>query len=624
MTDSQGVYTHPPAQGASDLDRTSFFAPQRDWGFHAREYRPDVLFQWEEIETPEVPHPGFMIDQGRIVLDSHNHPVVNWDIPLTLSSEIEGGRLEAMHRLNSKINKDDFCARMPNERVDTSGKVGKRQIPNAFGQRMLRFRMKSGIPTWNTKTGSDEVRARIVECIPRETVAEILRTNSTRCFRDLSEKELLYVEQGNAGKAISRAGGHRLSKAERDKRFQRRFAGLKGWEPPNKRPWPENYTTYINGSRKGKRSEHENPRQRGDDSEPSESQSLTPSERQGFEFSRDTGYGQRNPQLTEEKENIPPARTEAPRSYANGMPKDQRRPNNQPTPQSQAQRALNDHIPVPNSEFWQYASIDENQRKRLHPTTEGYHYAKNISKESIPETPNIAANNSRQRFDYEVSPYNQKHGFKIYVSPESMRTHNDMEMPDMSYGQPDVAVPPSEFSRKRRMDQAFSQDEIALAPNRSSRKRKANATFSQDEIALPFNEFSRKRKVDEAFPLDETSRPNDLMPPPKRPAMQMQHKPTDSNPPNEGDGRYDDPENFDEVRFIQSALSNTLAELSQRLGYTPDIETCPNHSYIRQFNQIESWFKANWRGTKAAPKLTTMEKPWKGGIPPPEELFLGF
>ncbi|KAL9613290.1 MAG: hypothetical protein Q9167_002157 [Letrouitia subvulpina] len=570
MTDAQGSYTHPPAQGGSALDRTSFFAPQRDWGFQAREYRPEVLFQWDEVESPEALHPGFMMDQGRIVLDSNNHPVVNWDIPLTLSSEVEGGRLEAMHRLNGKINKDDFCARMPNERVITNGEVIKRQIPNAFGQRMLRFRMRAGIPTWNTKTGSDEVRSRIIECIPAETLNQILQTNSTRCFRDLSDKELLYVEKGNAGKAVSRAGAHQLPQEERRRRFKKKYASLNGWNPPNKRPWSQDFSQNINKPRK--RSE------RGcstRDPEPSGSNSYSPSEWQGSDFSRDTaGYGHGSSQVLEEKENIPPARRGAPHlhRHAKNTAKDQRRSNEQTTPYSQAQRALNDHLPVQNSDFWQYASTDQNQRKRLHSTTGNYDYARDLSKEFDPEKA------------IEVSPYNQRHGFKIYVPQESMITRNDMNKSDMSYGQPHTVMLPSESSRKRKVDEAFSQD--------------------------------------------ETRCPDDLVPAPKRPTVQRQQTPsistTDSNPPNEGDGRYDDPENYDEVRSIQSALSNTWNEVCQRLGYTPEIETCQNHSYIRQFNQIESWFKSNWKGAKAAPKLTTMEKPWKGGIPAPEDLFLGY
>ncbi|KAL9032961.1 MAG: hypothetical protein Q9214_007736, partial [Letrouitia sp. 1 TL-2023] len=424
---------------------------------------------------------------------------------------------------------DDFCARMLNERVDTSGSVMKRQIPNAFGQRMLRFRMRAGIPTWNTKTGSDEVRARIVECIPRETLAEILQSNSTRCFRDLSDKELLYVEQGNAGKAISRAGGHRLSHAERERRFKKKYAPLNGWEPPNKRPWPENFSTYANGTGKGKRSELGDSRQGRDDSEPSGFQSLSPSDSQS--------HSQPLPQMTEEKENVPPARRGAPRPYhhAKGMPKDQGRSNDQRTPYSQAQRALNDHLPVPNSDFWKYASIDQSQKRPLHSTTWGYDYARNMSTEPNPETPIIAPTNSSQRLEYAMSPYSQRHGFRIYVPQESRGTYNDIDMP---YGQTHVAMPSSEPSRKRKVDQFFSQDEIALPSTKSSRKRKVNAPFSQDE----------------------TRRSEDLMPPRKRLSSQMQQTPTDSNPPNKGDGRYDDPENYDEVRSIQNALINTLDE----------------------------------------------------------------
>ncbi|KAI4210092.1 MAG: hypothetical protein LQ351_007041, partial [Letrouitia transgressa] len=89
-----------------------------------------------------------------------------------------------------------------------------------------------------------------------------------------------------------------------------------------------------------------------------------------------------------------------------------------------------------------------------------------------------------------------------------------------------------------------------------------------------------------------------------------------------GDGRYDDPESFDEVQAIASAVVRTLDEVAQRVGYKPEIKICENHSYIKQFSQIESWFVAHWKGTKRAPKLET-EEPWIGGILAPEELFPG-
>ena len=55
------------------------------------------------------------------------------------------------------------------------------------------------------KNDADRVASRLLELMPQETQRELLRTNDTRCHRDLTPSEVHYVEKGNRGTATSLA-----------------------------------------------------------------------------------------------------------------------------------------------------------------------------------------------------------------------------------------------------------------------------------------------------------------------------------------------------------------------------------------------------------------------------------
>ena len=54
-----------------------------------------------------------MYDDGRVVLSTDNHPVKDYrDIPLTVSSEVEGGLTEAIRHVDPRITWGDIWARL--------------------------------------------------------------------------------------------------------------------------------------------------------------------------------------------------------------------------------------------------------------------------------------------------------------------------------------------------------------------------------------------------------------------------------------------------------------------------------------------------------------------------------
>lgn len=119
----QLVYDHPRKEGHLPHDETAFLASQQHWG-PARpswHYIPDDLlnrldrlgYKGKDYELTSM----FDEDTGRIVLDKDNHPIVDYeDIPLVLSSNFgvneEGFLLEAIRRIDMRIERTDFLARM--------------------------------------------------------------------------------------------------------------------------------------------------------------------------------------------------------------------------------------------------------------------------------------------------------------------------------------------------------------------------------------------------------------------------------------------------------------------------------------------------------------------------------
>ena len=95
---------------------TAFLESQRDWDLERDNgwVGIEVLFIFARPEhdrpSREVP---WMYDEGRVVLDLDNDPVNDYeDIPLTLSSKVEGALMEAISRLDRDITIYDFWARL--------------------------------------------------------------------------------------------------------------------------------------------------------------------------------------------------------------------------------------------------------------------------------------------------------------------------------------------------------------------------------------------------------------------------------------------------------------------------------------------------------------------------------
>ncbi|KAL8728047.1 MAG: hypothetical protein Q9166_005647 [cf. Caloplaca sp. 2 TL-2023] len=205
-TDAQGAYTEVPISGFDADDRTSFKAEHKDFEFKVREKRPEVCFLWEDPEQHPGNNPKFMYFGGQIVLSTVDKPVKLWpELPLTLSGQCEGLRMEFYRRLNPAITMNDLKAIMPRQTCKGKNLVYKSIKTPALANRMARDRCKMGIKAWDQREGSDVKEYRMLQTMPEAKQRRIIETNSVKCHRDLTDAEVDYIEEGN--KATDNANG---------------------------------------------------------------------------------------------------------------------------------------------------------------------------------------------------------------------------------------------------------------------------------------------------------------------------------------------------------------------------------------------------------------------------------
>lgn len=103
---------YPRDSGTAPTDVTAFHKDQEDWG-PERDQRPDILHQYEKRghQNPTYLVP-LLIHKEAIVLDYNNRPILDFEnMPMTVSSKLEGWLQEAMIRKDARIDVADFRVR---------------------------------------------------------------------------------------------------------------------------------------------------------------------------------------------------------------------------------------------------------------------------------------------------------------------------------------------------------------------------------------------------------------------------------------------------------------------------------------------------------------------------------
>ncbi|KAL8715650.1 MAG: hypothetical protein Q9225_006352 [Loekoesia sp. 1 TL-2023] len=117
---TQGSYRYHREGGSSAHDKTSYLKSQRNWGFKDRGQYPPITFVFKRKGRTNPKYPNDEIPlmrwRGLLVIDHHGVPIRRFhNIPATLSSQMEGGLIEAIFRQDSRIENSDLLARMPQQ-----------------------------------------------------------------------------------------------------------------------------------------------------------------------------------------------------------------------------------------------------------------------------------------------------------------------------------------------------------------------------------------------------------------------------------------------------------------------------------------------------------------------------
>lgn len=220
------ISDHARERGRAANDVTSYLACQKEWGpDRDRDWpkiKDNVLHRFDRQGYPIPDYkPEIWYDAGRIVLDPDNHAILKYKIiPATLSSELSGRDMEAMRRLDLRIIRKDFRARMPRSIFTDKG---KKQVKkplhslSAIAMRTTRFRKENGMISWIDREGSDTIRKYALGRMPRANID----ANSTQGMRSPTLFEQEDSRNSNKGKYLSRAGRRALPDEVRKERARK-------------------------------------------------------------------------------------------------------------------------------------------------------------------------------------------------------------------------------------------------------------------------------------------------------------------------------------------------------------------------------------------------------------------
>ncbi|KAL6713170.1 hypothetical protein ACLMJK_009291 [Lecanora helva] len=198
-------YEHPDPRGAGPHDVTAFHPEYRIWG-SVFDDRPQILFRFDPpSENVRLRKPDPMMHEGMIVLNHQNNPVLNWNIPVTLSSKTSGSLMEAWKRMFPGLGQEDMRARMVRYTFEvTNGQRQRVALPDkntTVNMPMQRFRDRAGLIAWSTRPGSNTNREAIIGVMQSAENFDPTITNSTEDFgRDLTIHEQAQVKAINKAK----------------------------------------------------------------------------------------------------------------------------------------------------------------------------------------------------------------------------------------------------------------------------------------------------------------------------------------------------------------------------------------------------------------------------------------
>ncbi|KAF7514340.1 hypothetical protein GJ744_000110 [Endocarpon pusillum] len=216
----------PPRRGGDQPteDITTFLARQKSWGFESKEARPSILFQLvpKIDQYPDrnkvVPWLEWEVDgDTKVVLDVVSRSPLRGfkNIPVQLASNVEGGRLEAMGREDSRITSSDFLQHMiplldenGEPKRDAKGDIlSDRPSRHVLDYARTQFRNKCRCLSWKTLRNGSEFDRRLLNDITKQDKD----ANTTRNLPDLSDSEITAIRSSARNAELDKGIGAGLA-----------------------------------------------------------------------------------------------------------------------------------------------------------------------------------------------------------------------------------------------------------------------------------------------------------------------------------------------------------------------------------------------------------------------------
>lgn len=184
----ENTANEPPRCGDDPVDITAPYETQITWDLENRSLWPPRLHLWQCPDT--LKNPTYDVEvlryKGHVVLDTWEEPIRNFRIPLTISSRVEGLRIEAWIRGDNRLTLGDIEARLWTKMVPG---VGRRP---SFDRRVLSKRAslnrcRTGLISWLAKKGRDTQTA----------FMDRLRTPEQRAKNQVTDQDLNTQQRGH-------------------------------------------------------------------------------------------------------------------------------------------------------------------------------------------------------------------------------------------------------------------------------------------------------------------------------------------------------------------------------------------------------------------------------------------
>ena len=174
---------HEPLDyGIDSKDITSFHPAQRDWSL-SRAHRAPILTLWSEPAGSAPSYTiGYLLFNGRLMLDYAGKPIrAIRHLPLTISSEVKGFRLETWVRQDTqRLRIEDILARIRTK--DTPNGLRPLHKRGDFTDLANTFRLRSGLVSFRSGNQASRVAPR--------AFMDSLRTAAQRASNQATDRDL--------------------------------------------------------------------------------------------------------------------------------------------------------------------------------------------------------------------------------------------------------------------------------------------------------------------------------------------------------------------------------------------------------------------------------------------------